>query len=267
MKQNLWLRKCTVGVLQAVMGMAVLLGPTRVLADPPSGNWKLTFSDDFNGTTLDTKKWDTCYWWAPTGCNNGGSGDMQWYQPDDVIVDNGVLHLRAQRRSMNGYNYTSGMITSHDKYSFQYGYAEMRAKLPKGKGFWPSFWFLPQSSAWPPELDAMEYLGHDPTRVHMSLHYKGSSGNPEATFSNWAGPDFSADFHTFAVQWDPNYIIWYVDGVERKRYEVSGDIPKEPMYVAASLALAAGWTNTPPDNTTPLPNSMDIDYIKVWQRN
>lgn len=266
MKRNFSLRKCALKVFQAAAGMAVLLSPATVLANPPGTGWTQTFSDDFNGTTINSKKWDTCYWWSLSGCTNGGSGDVQWYQPDDVIVQNGIARLRAQKRSINGFNYTSGMISSHDKYSFQYGYAEMRAKLPKGRGFWPTFWLLPQSGGWPPEIDIMEYLGVDPNRVHMTLHYSTPTSSHEASFTDWAGPDFSAGYHTFGLEWSPQRLVWYVDGVERKRYEIPANIPAQPMYLVASLAMGAAWTNTPPDATTPFPSYFDIDYIKVWRR-
>ncbi len=267
MKRNLWLLRFRVGVCRAVISMAVLLSPACVRADPPGTGWALVFSDDFNGTALDTNKWNTCYWWNLSGCTNAATGEIQWYQPDNIIVQNGRLRLRAQKRKMNRYSYTSGMIATDNKFAFQYGYAEIRAKLPKGKGFFPAFWLAPvQRNVWPPEIDVMEYLGVDPNRVHMTLHYSTNSGH-HSSASNWAGPDFSANYHTFAVQWNPKRIVWYVDGVERKRYEVAANIPALPMQIIANLAIAAAWTNTPPDATTPFPSYYDIDYIRVWRNN
>ena len=267
MKPNLLLSKYMIGVLQAAISLAIFLNPTSVHADPPTKGWKLKFSDDFNGTSLDRKKWNTCYWWASSGCKLNGDMETQWYQPDEAIVQNGKLRLRAQQRSVNGYNYTSGMISSHDKYAFQYGYVEMRAKMPKGKGLWPAFWLIPQQrNVWPPELDVMEYLGHDPKGVYLTVHYKTDTGNGNSG-TYWSGPDFSARYHTFAMQWEPNRIIWYVDGVERKRYQVAENIPAQLMHIVANLAVGPAWTNTPPDSTTPFPSYYDIDYIKVWQRN
>lgn len=262
MKRNLWLRKCTVGVLRAVIGTAVLLSPACVRASPPGTGWVQVFSDDFNGTALDPNKWNTCYHWS---CTIAANNELQWYQPDDVIVQNGTLRLRGQKRSMNGYSYTSGMISSHDKYAFQYGYAEIRAKLPKGKGLWPAFWLLPRNG-WPPELDVMENLGHDPNRAYMTLHYKTSNGPANSGSNYWANPDFSANYHTFAMQWSPERIIWYVDGVERKRYEVTANLPTTPLYIIANLAVGGNWPGFP-DATTPFPSYYDIDYIKVWRNN
>lgn len=272
MQSNFLLRKCT-NFLQSLSVMAVLFSPAAVLAAPTGDGWVQVFSDDFNGTTLDTKKWNTCYWWKDwksNGCTNGGANEVQWFVPDDVIVDNGILRLRAQKRSMVGennkvYEYTSGMIASHDKFAFQYGYAEMRAKYPKGNGLWATFWLGSQKKVWPPEIDIAEYLGSNTTNMHMTYHYSTPSSPHESSSSWWTGPDFSADYHTFAAEWDPKKIVWYIDGVEYKRYTQTENIPAQPMYLMATNALGKAWSNSPPDSTTPFPNYFDIDYIKVWR--
>lgn len=260
------LLKYTKKILQTLSLMTVLCSPNVALADPTGDGWALVFSDDFNGTKLNTNKWNTCYWWGNNGCTNGGSGDIQWYQPDDVSVSNGILRLKAEKRKMNGYEYTSGMISSHDKFAFQYGYAEMRAKMPKGRGFWTTFWLGSQRKVWPPELDIAEYLGSDPNSVHMTLHYSTPTSKHQSSPWGHTGADFSANYHTFAVEWNPKEIIWYVDGIERRRrYTASENIPAEAMYVMATFALGKAWLNTPPDETTPFPSYFDIDYIKVWR--
>jgi beta-glucanase (GH16 family) len=262
------LLKYTKKLLQSLSLMAVLCSPTAALADPPGDDWTLVFSDDFNGTTLNKNKWSTCYWWADEkkGCTNGGSGDLHWYQPDDVFVNNGILRLRAQKRQMNGYEYTSGMISSHDKFAFQYGYAEMRAKMPKGRGFWTTFWLGSQGKKWPPEIDIAEYLGSEPNNVHMTVHYSTPTSKHQSSPWGYTGADFSADYHTYAVEWNPKEIIWYVDGIERRRrFTATENIPHEAMYVMATFALGKAWINTPPDETTPFPSYHNIDYIKVWR--
>ncbi len=270
MQFNLLLRKYS-KFMQSLSVMAVLFSPAAVLAAPTGDGWVEVFSDEFNGTTLDTNKWSTCYWWKDwklNGCSNGGANEMQWFQPDDVIVDNGILHLRAQKRSVVGennkvYEYTSGMIASHDKFAFQYGYAEMRAKYPKGNGLWATFWLGSQKKVWPPEIDIAEYLGSNTKSMHMTFHY--DEGGHKSSSSWKDGIDFSADYHTYAVQWDPQKIIWYIDGVEYKRFTQTANIPAQPMYLMATHALGKAWSNIPPDSTTPFPNYFDIDYIKVWR--
>lgn len=269
MQRNLFLRKCTKKTLQAFSALAILLSPAAALAYPPNdGNdWVMTFSDEFNGTTLDSNKWSPCYWWGTSkGCTNGGAGEVQWFLPDDVIVNNGTLRLRAQKRSSNGFEYTSGMAASHDKYAFQYGYVEMRAKFPKGNGFWSTFWLGSQKKVWPPEIDIAEYLGSNTKSMHMTLHYSTPTSAHESSSGWWdSGPDYSEGYHTFGLKWEPDALIWYIDGVERRRYTVSANIPSHPMYVMSTNSLGKAWSNYPPDSTTPFPSYFDIDYIKVWR--
>ena len=129
------------------------------------------------------------------------------------------------------------MISSHDKFSFKYGYVEMRAKIPKGNGFWSVFWLLSQNKNWPPELDVAEFIGSNTTNVHMSLHYdQGGHQNSTGWWGGKEGMDFAKDYHTYGVEWTADKIVWYVDGVERRRYTGEG-IPQEPMYVLANLAV------------------------------
>lgn len=268
MKQNSWFRKCAQKFVQSFSAMTILLMPTAALADPPGDGWQLKFSDDFNGSSLDNSKWSPCFYWGSSnGCTNGGAGDLQWFQPDEVSVQDGILRIRAQKRSVVGENnkvfqYTSGMIASHDKFAFQYGYAEFRAKVPKGNGYWPTLWLLSQNKNWPPELDVAEFVGSNTNNVHMTLHY--NDGGHKSSSGWWGGLDFSADYHTYGVEWTSDKIVWYVDGVERRRYTGPG-IPQEPLYVTATLALGAAWT-VPPDGSTPFPGYLEIDHIKVWQR-
>ncbi len=243
------------------------------------GNWALIFEDEFDGISIDRDKWTTCYWWDAGGCTNLSSGELEWYQPDDVLVSNGTVKLRAQRRTTTGwkgatFEYTSGIITTGRetadrllpaKFLFQYGYVEMRARVPKGKGLWPAFWLLPATHESRPEIDVMEILGHDTSTVHMNYHYRSAFGIRRDRGSDWTGVDMSSGWHTFAVDWRPRAIIWYVDGIERWRFTNASRLPSEPMYLLANLAVGGDWAGAP-DSSTPFPSYFEIDYIKVWAR-
>ncbi len=242
-----------------------------------TGAWQLIFSDDFNGTALNTQKWQTCYWWDKGGCTIITNNELEWYQPDNISLKNGVLHLQAQQQPIeasngNRYEYTSGMITSGRatsntsrpaKFTFTYGYAEIRAKVPKGKGLWPAFWLLPASQDSLPEIDVMEIIGDEPHVVNLRFHYRATSDEGDVGGS-WTGPDFTADWHTFAIEWRPDALIWYVDGVERWRYADKAHIPAVPMYLLANLAVGGDWPGSP-NATTSFPSDYQIDYIRVWQ--
>ena len=229
-----------------------------------NSHWKSIFDDEFNGPSLNTNKWTPCY--HSGDCTNSGNGEQEWYVPNNVSVNNGVLSLRAERRTYraaNGktYSYVSGMISSVN-FSFTYGYVEMRAKIAAGKGMWSALWMLPTNGNWPPEIDVQEILGRDPTAILMNYHY-GANNRQRSTI--WRGPDFSAGWHTFAVDWEPDAITWYVDGVERKLDTDAPAITREPMYLLANLAVGAPWAAIP-DDTTIFPSEYEIDYIRVWQK-
>ena len=245
-----------------------------------SGTWNTIFHDDFNGNALDTTKWTTCYFNFKVGDNScdHDQGEMELYQPDNVSVSNGVLTLSAQKQTVNAsngqtYNYTSGMITtgpttanSNDtRFSFTYGYMEMRAKVPGGQGLWPAFWTLPADLNWPPEIDVFEIIGGSPNVINMHYHYPNGTDNGGDNGKEWTGPDFSAGWHTFGVDWEPNAITWCVDGVERSTYTDINNITSKPMFLLANLAVGGSWPGSP-DASTQFPALYQIDYIRVWQK-
>lgn len=222
--------------------------------------WQLVFSDEFNGVELDLDKWITAFPWGRTGAN---SSELQYYAEDAFEFVNGVHRIRAEKRSMAGYDYTSGIITSFGKFHVMSGYIEIRARMPNGKGFWPAFWLIPADQDWPPEIDVFELLGDDPTTVYMTNHWRGPNGEDLFAQQSYTGPDFSQDFHTFAIEWSPNEIIWYIDGVEQ--FRSNQGIPAEPMYLVANLAVGGDWPGNP-DETTIFPDYLEIDYIRAYQQ-
>lgn len=256
--------------------------PTRVPTATPTstavpGQVTLLFSDEFDGTSLDASKWNTCHWWDDGGCTIAGNGELEWYQPDDVLVSDGTLKLRAQKRTVkanNGktYKYTSGMVTTGRNtydlsipppFAFQYGYAEIRAKIPKGQGLWSAFWMLPAANHAFPEIDVMEIIGRQFEKNHMVIHYLGDDGKRRRSARSFDGPDWSADWHRFGVDWQPTALTWYIDGVPRYRYTTEEQIPAESMVLVANLAVGGSWPG-PPDATTVFPSYLEVDYVKVW---
>ncbi len=251
--------------------------PTSLEPVGQSGNWQLLFHDEFTGSSLDTSKWTTCYENFHLGqdCDHDQS-ELELYQPSGVSVSNGVLKLEAQKRDVtasNGkvYHYTSGMISSGPScdtgcaphFTFTYGYMEMRAKVPAGQGMWPAFWTLPADGSWPPEIDAFEILGNAPNEINMTYHWPNGSGEGGQKGQAWDGPDFSAGWHTFAVDWEPGSVTWYVDGVQRFQY-VNANVASKPMYLVANLAIGGDWPGAP-NASTSFPAFYQIDYIRVWK--
>lgn len=230
----------------------------HAVTDPRKLGYKLTFHDEFEGNHLDTHKWIDSY---PQNVRTHSNNEQQYYATDGYTVANGHLRLIALRRTMGGMPYTSGMVTSFGKFSQKYGWFEIRARFPHGRGMWPAFWLLPDDRSWPPEIDILEILGHEPDKVYMTNHYKNASGQHEGKGDSFKGPDFSAGFHTFAIDWKPSSMVWYVDGVPR--YHTEENVPHTPMYILANLAVGGDWPGNP-DVNTPFPGYMDIDYIRAY---
>lgn len=181
---------------------------------------------------------------------------------DPFIIDNGVLEIVARptppglSRALGGFRYTSGLITTQPSFNQTYGYFEMRAKLPRGKGVWPAFWLLPSDLGWPPEIDVMESIG-DPAFVWTTAH---SKVDKTPGVKHQVAPDV---FHTFAVSWDAKQLIWFVDGREVNRQPTPPDMHK-PMYLLANVAVGGDWPGAP-DATTSFPARMSIDYIRAYR--
>jgi beta-glucanase (GH16 family) len=264
----------TAMTLGLVWPVASTIAPKGQLA-----SWELLFPDEFDGTSLDGNKWVTCYWWGRGGCTNLGNHELQWYQSGNVAVAGGQLHLRAKREEVRGQDdtrcaYTSGLIsTGRDvedtarapKFDFRYGYAEMRARLPAGRGLFPAFWMLPSSHSSKPEIDIMEVLGHEPNVLYSYFHYRDALGTVYKPRGVVETSDLSAGWDVFGVDWQPDRIVWYLDGVERWRYQDADHIPNETMYILVNLAVGGTWPG-PPDSLTRWPADMLVDYVRVWKR-
>ncbi len=220
-----------------------------------------SFSDEFTGKAVDFSKWQSGYPW--NDCTNRTNAERQCYTPEALGVGEGVLRIRSDRRSSSELPYSSGMINSSKSFAQKYGYFEIRAKLPRGKGLWPAFWLYPTKidAEFEPEIDVMEHIGSEPNTVYLTQHYVKSSELREYG-SVWSGPDFTDGFHTFSVSWMPKAIVWYVDGVERFRSQ--RHIPREKMFAFLNVAVG-GTTPGDPDATTQFPTFMEIDYVRVWK--
>ena len=148
------------------------------------------------------------------------------------------------------------------KFEFKYGWAEARMKLPYGTGLWPAFWMLQSNQVWPPEVDIMEAVK---AAIYTTMHYgpKDVDQSQSKTFSKTVA--WFDDFHTFGVNWTPQKIDWYVDGVLVYSYAVQQWIPTEPMYLILNLAVGGDWPGKP-SIATKFPAELLVDWVRVWQR-
>lgn len=230
--------------------------PLRTLPDTPK--WRLAFNDEFDGSSLNTDNWSTQLQWGRIN-----RPELQYYSPDAFELKDGILRIKADRQTLGGMDYSSGIISTYWHFWFTFGYVEMRAKLPSGAGLWPAFWLLDKYQQSPDEIDVMEVRGQNPQTLVTTLHY-GPNPETDVEDKDHHGPDLSQEFHIFAVKWDPSAVIWYLDGTEI--FRVTDHVPQKPMYVMANLAVGGNFAGSPTSSTA-FPAYMDIDYIRVWVNN
>lgn len=293
-----------------VVGMGAGVAPIRIneAAETPSVEWKLVWSDEFDGKDIDKAKWDFdtgngfYNYDANQWISGWGNDELQYYtrEPDNAFVKDGMLHIRALKESLHGCGYTSARLKTRKKdgsplFSQKYGRFEFRAKLPKGQGVWPALWMLPQDEkygGWPcsGEIDVMEARGQEPTKVLGTLHF-GSRWPTNAHVSKeYVLPRDGtiADFHVYAVEWEPGEVRWSVDG---QRYAaqsfwwssgksdgaMESNPTKEtdlnpwpapfdqPFYLVMNVAVGGKFLGNP-DKTTVFPAEMLIDYVRVYEK-
>jgi beta-glucanase (GH16 family) len=240
------------------------------------GDWQLVWSDEFDGSAINTNNWT-----FDIGNGSGGWGnkELEYYtsRPQNVYVTNGILHIIANKESYGGQNYTAAKLKTLGLFSQTYGRFEFRAKLPQGQGYWPALWLMPKHSAygrWPAsgEIDVMENKGNDPAVVRGTIHYAGADGRHLQSTGGYTFPrnDGAANFHVYLLEWTTNTINWYVDG---RRYETQTNWStagaaypapfNQPFYIIMNLAVGGDYGGNP-DAHTVFPGEMQVDYIRVY---
>lgn len=245
-------------------------GTTPPPPPPPPTGWTLAWADEFNGTALDTSKWN-----IEVNGNGGGNNELQYYtaRPENIRVAAGELVIEARKEAYMGKQYTSGRITTQNKLSWQYGRMESRMKIPTGKGTWPAFWMLGNSissAGWPAsgEIDIMEHINTE-AFIHGTIHWSDQNN----VYANYGGPSGSLDYsqyHIYAVEWDASAIRWYVDGNKFHEVNIAGGINgtsefHAPFFLLFNLAVGGNWPGGP-DASTVFPNRMQIDYVRVYRK-
>lgn len=233
-------------------------------AEDPEAAWVLTFEDEFDGPKLDYSKWTPE---DPWGVER--NSELQGYVIQAFHQDDGILRIRCENKPTfydgKKREYRSGMMSTTRKFAQRYGKFEIRCRVPEGRGLWPAFWLLPEPPSWPPEIDILEILGHETDRVYLSHHWinpENPEGPSRSITGEFKGPDFSKNFHTFAVVWEPGEIRWYIDG--ELRHQSRKEIPDLPMFLLVNLAVG-GWAEAP-DSSTVFPADFEIDFVRVWER-
>jgi len=271
-----------------VLGLCLLAGFSAISAHPSDQSapqrqrWTLVWSDEFNGGRGSAP--DHSKWVLETGGNGWGNNELEYYtnRVENVQVTDGHLVITARREGYSDSQgvfrgYTSARITTAGKFSRRYGRFEARIKLPEGQGIWPAFWMLGDDIAkvnWPGcgEIDIMENIGKEPGMVHGTIHGPGYAGDKGigSPFSLPEGKKFADDFHIFAVEWEPQAIRFYVDD-QLYATRTPADLPAganwvydHPFFIILNVAVGGKWPGDP-DVQTKFPQTMLVDYVRVYQ--
>jgi beta-glucanase (GH16 family) len=277
-------------------------------AQPTDVRWLLVWDDEFEGDTIDRTKWDfdlgngfydyNNHAWVP----GWGNEELQYYtdDPRNAFVRDSVLHLCALKEPLHGCGYTSARLKTRRRdgtplFNQRYGKFEFRARVPHGKGLWPALWMLPQDDrygGWAAsgEIDVMEILGEQPGKVLGSTHY--GSGFPKRELTTHThvlpGGGSVADWHVYAVEWEPGVIRWSLDGVvwatqdfwwscsktrdgqgiEARRASDVNPWPApfdQPFYLVMNVAVGGNFPGVP-NPATAFPAQLLVDYVRVYER-
>jgi beta-glucanase (GH16 family) len=256
-------------------------------ASAQAQRWRLVWSDEFQGATgapVDARKWT-----AEVGGRGWGNKELEYYTDgakNASLDGHGSLVIKALEESLGPEfkcwygpcRYTSARLITKKKFAQAYGRFEARIKIPYGQGIWPAFWLLGDDIdqvGWPAcgEIDIMENIGREPQLVHGTIHgpgYNGAKGI-SAPFALEKNKRFADNYHLFAVEWEPQAIRFYVDD-HLYATRTPAEIPKDakwvydhPFFIILNLAVGGAWPGDP-DATTTFPQTMLVDYVRVYQR-
>lgn len=222
--------------------------------------YQLVWSDEFNGTSVNTNDWN-----FETGGGGWGNNEKEYYQSSNATEANGYLVITAKKQRVKANGYTSARMTTKAKHQFTYGKIEARISLPLVQGLWPAFWMLGANIDqvnWPTcgETDIMEHINTD-NIIYGTIHWN-NNGHVQYGCNTTTTPDA---FHVYTVEWDSTSIKWSVDSVQYCQADISNtDAFHKPFFVILNMAVGGNWPGQTIDDKK-LPASMYVDYVRVYQ--
>ena len=246
----------------------------------------LVFEDNFDvDGAPDPSKWTFDLGTGEAeGLNGWGNDELQYYtnRPENIKVENGYLLITAMEEDFQGSSYTSARIKTQGLFQQRYGRFEARIRLPFGQGYWPAFWMLGDDNngadVWPQigEIDIMENTGDAPTEIFGSIHGPRYSGGESISKSlELLNTRVDSEFHVYGIEWGPDYINFYVDGelynqltpddvIDETNGEGEWVFNDREFYMLINLAVGGNLPG-PPNANTVFPQTMLIDYVRVYQ--
>ncbi len=239
----------------------------------PGTGWTQAWSEEFEGTTLNNSIWN-----YETGAGGWGNAELQYYRDQNVGVADGNLVITAKRENYSGSSFTSGRITTQNKYSFKYGKIVGKMKLPEGYGVWPAFWMLGRSAqTWPAcgEIDIMEMRGGLDKITNSTCHWSNSSnqhtyyGNSYTYTSN-----LSQAYHFYEVEWNATTIVARMDGVAYNELDITAaeasELRNNNYFIILNLAIGGNFFSPAITNqasvTATFPQSVYVDWVRVYTK-
>lgn len=239
----------------------------------PYGSYNITWSDEFNGNTI-----NPAVWTYDLGGGGWGNQELEYYtsRSTNAYATNGLLHIVARKEASNGYNYTSARVKSQGLFACKYGRVEWRAKLPSGTGMWPALWFLGTNITqigWPGcgEIDLLENNGSNIGMAQGSIH----SGSDATAIYNFTDGLTTTNFHTYTLDWSTNALLFYVDGhlyqTQTSWSSSNGSYPfpfNQPFFLIMNVAVGGNYVGNPSTNDinsgTVFPQEMQVDYVRLY---
>ncbi|MBN2443642.1 MAG: family 16 glycosylhydrolase [Spirochaetales bacterium] len=256
------------------------------------GIWTLIWEDEFKGNKIDSSKWTfdrgNGFMSKNEWISGWGNDELEYYtdRPENAYVRNNLLTIRAIKETYKGkageqeqtFHYTSARLKTKELFSKLYGRFEFRARLPEGKGLWSALWLMPdndQYGTWAAsgEIDILETKGSIPTEVSSAIHFGAEWPGNKSSGEKYTFPkeERISSFHIYTLEWEPGELRWYVDGnlysTLNRWYTRRGTYPapfNRKFHILMNLAVGGHFDGNP-DETTPFPAQMQIDYVRVYE--
>ncbi|XMB72210.1 family 16 glycosylhydrolase [Mycoplasmatota bacterium WC30] len=244
------------------------------------GDYQPVWCDEFNYEGLP----DSTLWSYDVGGSGWGNNELQYYTRDDLdnaSVSDGTLKITAIKEAYSGNDYTSARLITKYKGEWLYGKIQVKAKLPSGTGTWPAIWMLPTDwkyGGWPAsgEIDIMEHVGYDPDHVFGTLHTGERYGGNAIGYTKTL-LDSETEFHVYEIEWEPGKIEVFIDGTS---FGVFGFNPlynidventdawpfDQRFHLLMNIAVGGDWGGAQGVDDTIFPQTMEIDYVRVYQK-
>ena len=249
--------------------------PVVPVTPPVDKPYQLVWSDEFSTDGLvDTSKWA-----YEEGGNGWGNNELQYYtraRSENARISGGNLVIEARKENFSGKSYTSARLITKKKAQWTYGKFEIKAKIPRGRGTWPAIWLLSANDVlhWPDdgELDIMEEVGYQPNLIFGTAHnklYNGANGKQKG--DSKLVPDAQDTFHVYSLEWSSSAITWSIDGIVfYAYYDPALGIDAWPynkdFFMILILTVGGNWGGAQGIDDSVFPQSMLVDYVRVYQR-